>query len=471
MDNEIFNGMKKIKSISVLGLFGLYDYILPQMDSFNNISILYGNNGAGKSTILKLAFHLLSNNSPSSRHHLDELYKIRFKEIAIFLDGAIVKAEKVEEKNILQLTIETNNKSISYEYIKRGIRQIEYIERDIENIAYIDSDLSDINIDHYELFETKKGITARKKNIKNRNEYYALVKEFFPDVYSLNAERRLDGNSISDIEDETELRGRVTKRAGIYGLVNRSREIALAQALSSAHKWISKKVVEGNNIGAENVHTIYINISKQLSSSKESNNDLESKDIQDKLLEKLSNIEKKSNDLSKYELASKLDINDLKSVLLDTNKDYYKISVDLLGPYIDSLESRLSALTPIYDTIDKFIFIINQMLSDKSITYNIKTGFSIKNTLNDPLEPLHLSSGEQQLILLFLYVLIARDSRCLFMIDEPEISLNIKWQRNIIQYLNDITEGENTQFIFASHSLEIISQHIDSVVTLDMNHD
>jgi predicted ATP-dependent endonuclease of OLD family len=53
------------------------------------------------------------------------------------------------------------------------------------------------------------------------------------------------------------------------------------------------------------------------------------------------------------------------------------------------------------------------------------------------------------------------------MIDEPEISLNIKWQRNLIKALVDITDGESTQFIFASHSMEILSVHLDKVIRLE----
>ena len=53
------------------------------------------------------------------------------------------------------------------------------------------------------------------------------------------------------------------------------------------------------------------------------------------------------------------------------------------------------------------------------------------------------------------------------MIDEPEISLNIKWQRIIINSLLDITNEANIQFIFASHSLEIISQHRNRVAKLE----
>lgn len=53
------------------------------------------------------------------------------------------------------------------------------------------------------------------------------------------------------------------------------------------------------------------------------------------------------------------------------------------------------------------------------------------------------------------------------MIDEPEISLNIKWQRQLIQSLLDITDGATIQFIFASHSIELLSQHKDRVIKVE----
>ena len=106
-------------------------------------------------------------------------------------------------------------------------------------------------------------------------------------------------------------------------------------------------------------------------------------------------------------------------------------------------------------------------MTDKEIRFQLSQGFMIINRFGDILQPAQLSSGEQQLLLLFCYVLVARDTPSIFMIDEPEISLNIKWQRIIINSLLDITDGANIQFIFASHSLEIISQHRHRVVKLE----
>ncbi|MGL4709466.1 MAG: AAA family ATPase [Aeromonas veronii] len=98
------------------------------------------------------------------------------------------------------------------------------------------------------------------------------------------------------------------------------------------------------------------------------------------------------------------------------------------------------------------------------MSFTLGSGFVIKNRLDAILEPSKLSSGEQQLLLLFCYVLTARDNPSVFMIDEPEISLNVKWQRQLIQSLLDITEKSQIQFIFASHSIELFAQHRRRVV-------
>ncbi|WP_176667905.1 ATP-binding protein [Variovorax sp. SG517] len=142
------------------------------------------------------------------------------------------------------------------------------------------------------------------------------------------------------------------------------------------------------------------------------------------------------------------------------------LAAELLKPYVKSLEGRLEAVEPIYQIIDRFVSIVNSFLSDKSIAFSLSSGFSIQNRLGAPLTPAQLSSGEQQLLLLFSYVLTARDQPSVFMIDEPEISLNIKWQRQLVQSLLDITKGATIQFVFASHSMELLAQHRSRVVKL-----
>ncbi|UOQ47205.1 ATP-binding protein [Gracilibacillus caseinilyticus] len=66
-----------------------------------------------------------------------------------------------------------------------------------------------------------------------------------------------------------------------------------------------------------------------------------------------------------------------------------------------------------------------------------------------------LSAGEKQLVALFVYTKLSADNESIVIIDEPELSLHIKWQRELIEALMD---GENDkQFIISTHSPFIIS--------------
>jgi predicted ATPase len=146
------------------------------------------------------------------------------------------------------------------------------------------------------------------------------------------------------------------------------------------------------------------------------------------LINKFASIESKTSELAKYELQSPLSTEEFRNTLKRDSHDVARIAA-FLQPYVESLEARVQALEPIYNTIDRFIKLVNGLLRDKSISFEISHGFAIRNKLGTALTAAQLSSGEQQLLLLFCYVLIGREKPSLFMIDEPELSLNVKWQR------------------------------------------
>jgi ABC-type sulfate/molybdate transport systems ATPase subunit len=56
------------------------------------------------------------------------------------------------------------------------------------------------------------------------------------------------------------------------------------------------------------------------------------------------------------------------------------------------------------------------------------------------------------------------DRKSVLLIDEPELSLNIKWQRKLIQALRDIVPQKKVQFVFVTHSIEFLSEYVDNVV-------
>ena len=71
-----------------------------------------------------------------------------------------------------------------------------------------------------------------------------------------------------------------------------------------------------------------------------------------------------------------------------------------------------------------------------------------------------LSSGEKQALLMFIEAVYAEENTIL--IDEPEISLHIDWQKNLIPALAQLNSA--TQLILATHSPEIISGIDDSKI-------
>jgi ABC-type glutathione transport system ATPase component len=82
------------------------------------------------------------------------------------------------------------------------------------------------------------------------------------------------------------------------------------------------------------------------------------------------------------------------------------------------------------------------------------------------LDPENLSSGEKQLLLLFFNVLTSAETASLFIIDEPEISLNVKWQRKLVDSLIDITTESSCQFLLATHSIELLTKHRNETIKL-----
>src|SRR6185312_2943075 len=103
-----------IRAIRVDKLFGLYTYRIPTNGSLTNAAILYGDNGLGKSTILRAAFHLLSASGKGG--HRTALSKIPFTLLEVDLANDVtLRAErkKPEPEGLLILSIIKNQTTLA----------------------------------------------------------------------------------------------------------------------------------------------------------------------------------------------------------------------------------------------------------------------------------------------------------------------------------------------------------------------
>lgn len=453
-----------ISTIRVEKLFGLYTYVIPDPGELSNAAILYGDNGVGKSTLLRLIFHLLS--PEDHRGHRTFLYQTDFRELEVTLSSGVRLSARFEEsksEKFLVLEIANDEKKLAvWDYHPRrdnGFRDEEavYIEVDARGDKTI----------------RRRAIGGRKKDEgvpSGEKAYLDALKSHVPSLFILNADRRLDSDSVSDPGDEVELRRTMqySEPKRINELVARSREIALSQALNAAWRWISRKAVQSTNRGSMNVHSVYGDVLRRLVTKGGPTSTVgpPSQVSIAELLKQLSAIDTQSQEHARYELATHLPTNEFRKTLGGRTTKKTQLAAELIQPYVKSVEGRLAAVEPIYQLINRFVKIVNSLLADKAVDFKLSQGFTIENRLAVALRPAQLSSGEQQLLLLFCYVLIARDTPTIFMIDEPEISLNVKWQRQLVQSLLDITDSASIQFVFASHSMELLAQHRSRVVKL-----
>ena len=78
-----------------------------------------------------------------------------------------------------------------------------------------------------------------------------------------------------------------------------------------------------------------------------------------------------------------------------------------------------------------------------------------------------LSSGEKQIISIFSKVYLDVTSQCIFIIDEPEISLSIEWQKDFLKDIYD--SGKIALLIATTHSPFIFSNdYVNYVKELEL---
>ncbi|MBK6481151.1 MAG: ATP-binding protein [Saprospiraceae bacterium] len=96
------------------------------------------------------------------------------------------------------------------------------------------------------------------------------------------------------------------------------------------------------------------------------------------------------------------------------------------------------------ESINQYINTLNYFLKDsaKELLFNDEASELSFNTLDRNGKTIteykdikFLSSGEQQILILFSYIAFNSDDGRIFIIDEPELSLHIKWQEDFLDYL------------------------------------
>lgn len=121
--------------------------------------------------------------------------------------------------------------------------------------------------------------------------------------------------------------------------------------------------------------------------------------------------------------------------------------------FYQMLVERYERLKKIEEPLEAFFFACNKYMTKKKFVYlpnsfnyriQLERGFE-ENEAFINLE--HLSSGEKQVVSLFSYVYLSVEQDCMVIIDEPELSLSVEWQESILE---DIIESKKCKSLIVA---------------------
>lgn len=158
------------------------------------------------------------------------------------------------------------------------------------------------------------------------------------------------------------------------------------------------------------------------------------------------------------EIASKLDFNvatELDLQLFTLQRRYLDYQVNIANRMIAALqEGKAEEAQRLSSVKTRFQDMIDRLFSETGKTI-VRTANEIRfMQMGEELTPYKLSSGEKQILVILLTVLVEDNLPYVLFMDEPEVSLHIDWQQQLIELIT--TLNPNAQIILTTHSPAMI---------------
>lgn len=134
--------------------------------------------------------------------------------------------------------------------------------------------------------------------------------------------------------------------------------------------------------------------------------------------------------------------------------------------YFDDFKKKYNIYKELIEKLDTFTNIVNNKLYYKKIKISKEYGIQIFSDNDNEIKLSDLSSGKKQEIILFFELIFSTDKSLMILIDEPELSLHLAWQKKFIDDLFNIIKNKNMNIIIATHSPYIIGKYEDDQIDL-----
>lgn len=114
---------------------------------------------------------------------------------------------------------------------------------------------------------------------------------------------------------------------------------------------------------------------------------------------------------------------------------------------------------------DRFLSTLSGLFDGKSAQFSNRNVLEFKLDGERTITVHDLSSGEKQILIIYIQALMRDGHPFVFIADEPEISLHIQWQERLVSDIFKI--NPDAQLIFATHSPDIVGEYSNGLISLD----
>jgi predicted ATP-dependent endonuclease of OLD family len=149
--------------------------------------------------------------------------------------------------------------------------------------------------------------------------------------------------------------------------------------------------------------------------------------------------------------------------LFQLQRKYLDYQVNIGNRIIEKLQTGdAEAAQQMSQKKTRFQDIVDELFSDTGKKI-IRTANELQFTqIGEVLLPYRLSSGEKQILIILLTVLVEDNLPYVLFMDEPEVSLHLEWQKRLVDLCLEL--NPNVQIILTTHSPAIVMNGwVDSV--------
>ncbi|MFE2522758.1 AAA family ATPase [Streptomyces sp. NPDC059382] len=444
-----------MSEIQVRGLLGRFDHEIafPEADEF---IILHGPNGVGKTMLLELIRAL------SGPLQLYNLFRVPFAEVRLgYSDGSSLKVCRRSHKQMAlqpEEDAEFTTQQLLFTLSRPGFpevpSQVEFNTDEYNSARFRDWASRILGVEAVDrdawLIGTGEVISTVDLVYRYADKISARSPRWAGEKVALEIRKFAGQNHVHLIETQRLLTW-PTPEPGEY---RRSTQSVAMSKVEEFARDLARRLAEAlaeNSRTSQELDRTYPRRVLQVRSDAPSEEQIEQRYAeQNELRKALSAISLLDEKVGKIDIPQKM-------------ADWQR---NVLWAYLEDTEKKLSTFSELLAKVSLLREIINSRFLYKTLEIDRRRGLLLKSDDRVELGLSMLSSGEQHELVLVYDLLFNVQPGALVLIDEPEISLHISWQKRFIDDLRRISQLVEFRSVVATHSPQIASRWRSRMVSL-----